>query len=89
MLQGRPAELGYRQEMLALAVSNGLSYWGTVSRQAGGMAGRAMWAVESFFDPQRWLISNGASASLMAVLRQQRRCLVCGADRNHQHLLVR
>jgi ferredoxin--NADP+ reductase len=49
-----PNELGYREELLALAASNGLRYWGTVSRAAAaphwtGDAGR----VESFFEPHR------------------------------------
>ena len=51
-----PNELGYREELLTRSASNGLRYWGTVSR-AGGMgewrgdAGR----VESFFELQRLL----------------------------------
>ena len=50
----RPAELGYRQELLALSATNGLKYWGTVSRPSEtrdwvGDAGR----VESFFEPNR------------------------------------
>lgn len=49
-----PAELGYRQELLALSTTNGLKYWGTVSRPGEardwvGDAGR----VESFFEPRR------------------------------------
>jgi ferredoxin--NADP+ reductase len=49
-----PAELGYRQELLALATANGLKYWGTVSRPSEardwtGDVGR----VESFFEPRR------------------------------------
>jgi ferredoxin/flavodoxin---NADP+ reductase len=49
-----PAELGYREEFLAVSASNGLRYWGTVSRAAEvrgwtGDAGR----VESFFEPHR------------------------------------
>ena len=49
-----PAELGYRQEMLALSTTNGLKYWGTVSRPSEtrdwtGDVGR----VESFFEPNR------------------------------------
>ena len=48
------AELGYRQELLALSKSNGLKYWGTVSRPDEtrdwmGDVGR----VESFFEPDR------------------------------------
>ena len=51
-----PNELGYREELLTRSASNGLKYWGTVSR-AGEMrewrgdAGR----VESFFESQRLL----------------------------------
>jgi ferredoxin/flavodoxin---NADP+ reductase len=49
-----PGELGYRQELLALSQSNGLKYWGTVSRPGEtrnwtGDVGR----VESFFEPHR------------------------------------
>jgi len=49
-----PAELGYRQELLGLSTTNGLKYWGTVSRPSEtrdwkGDVGR----VESFFDPDR------------------------------------
>jgi ferredoxin--NADP+ reductase len=49
-----PPELGYRQELLALSATNGLKYWGTVSRPSGtrdwtGDVGR----VESFFEPDR------------------------------------
>ena len=49
-----PAELGYRQELLSLSATNGLKYWGTVSRPSGtrdwtGDVGR----VESFFEPDR------------------------------------
>jgi ferredoxin--NADP+ reductase len=49
-----PGELGYRQELLALSTSNGLRYWGTVSRPGEardwtGDVGR----VESFFEPER------------------------------------
>jgi ferredoxin--NADP+ reductase len=49
-----PGELGYRHELLALSESNGLRYWGTVSRADAvsdwsGDSGR----VESFFDPHR------------------------------------
>jgi ferredoxin--NADP+ reductase len=49
-----PVELGYRDELLGLAASNGLRYWGTVSRADGvrdwtGDGGR----VESFFDARR------------------------------------
>lgn len=49
-----PADLGYRDELLALAASNRLRYWGTVSRAKDapdwtGDAGR----VESFFEPGR------------------------------------
>jgi ferredoxin--NADP+ reductase len=49
-----PDELGYRDELVALSKSNGLKYWGTVSRADGvrdwtGDVGRA----ESFFDPHR------------------------------------
>jgi len=49
-----PNELGYREELLTRSASNGLRYWGTVSRAGGewrGDAGR----VESFFEPQRLL----------------------------------
>jgi ferredoxin--NADP+ reductase len=47
-----PAELGYRQELLALSTTNGLKYWGAVSRPSEardwtGDVGR----VESFFEP--------------------------------------
>jgi ferredoxin-NADP reductase len=47
-------ELGYRREFLALATTNGLKYWGTVSRPGEasdwlGDVGR----VESFFEPGR------------------------------------
>ena len=49
-----PAELGYRQELLSLSTTNGLKYWGTVSRPGEtrdwmGDVGR----VESFFEPNR------------------------------------
>jgi ferredoxin--NADP+ reductase len=49
-----PAELGYRQELRALSASNGLRYWGTVSRPGEapdwtGDVGR----VDSFFEPDR------------------------------------
>ncbi len=49
-----PAELGYRQELLALSTANGLKYHGTVSRPHEardwmGDVGR----VESFFEPDR------------------------------------
>jgi ferredoxin--NADP+ reductase len=49
-----PAELGYRQELLALSASNGVRYWGTVSRAGevrdwAGDVGR----VESFLEPDR------------------------------------
>jgi len=49
-----PAELGYRDELLAISASHGLKYWGTVSRPGEahdwtGDVGRA----ESFFDPHR------------------------------------
>src|SRR4030095_3846965 len=49
-----PAELGYRDELLTLSASQGLKYWGTVSRPAEtrdwtGDVGR----VESFFEPHR------------------------------------
>jgi len=49
-----PAELGYRQELLALSESNGLKYWGTVSRpgEVHGWAGD-VGRVESFFEPHR------------------------------------
>jgi ferredoxin--NADP+ reductase len=49
-----PAELGYRQELLALATANGLKYWGTVSRpsEAGDWRGD-VGRVESFFEPHR------------------------------------
>ena len=48
------AELGYRQELLALSRTNGLKYWGTVSRPGAardwtGDVGR----VESFFEPHQ------------------------------------
>ena len=49
-----PDELGYRHELIGLSESNGLRYWGTVSRADGvrdwtGDVGR----VESFFDAHR------------------------------------
>lgn len=49
-----PGELGYRHELRGLSESNGLKYWGTVSRADGvrdwtGDVGR----VESFFDAHR------------------------------------
>ena len=49
-----PAELGYRQELLALSTANGLKYYGTVSRPSEardwmGDVGR----VESFFEADR------------------------------------
>jgi ferredoxin--NADP+ reductase len=49
-----PAELGFREELLAVSASNGLKYCPTVSRPGEvhgwtGDAGR----VESFFDPHR------------------------------------
>jgi ferredoxin--NADP+ reductase len=49
-----PAELGYRQELIALSRANGLKYLGTVSRPGEsrdwtGDVGR----VESFFEPSR------------------------------------
>lgn len=49
-----PGELGYRRELLGLSESNGLRYWGTVSRADGvrgwsGDVGR----VESFFEVDR------------------------------------
>jgi ferredoxin--NADP+ reductase len=49
-----PAELGYRDELLALSASNGLRYWGTVSR-AGGTSGWTgdVGRVEAFLEPQR------------------------------------
>ena len=49
-----PVELGYRQELLALSASNGLRYWGTVSRasEAPGWTGD-VGRVESFFEPHR------------------------------------
>lgn len=49
-----PRELGYRNELLALAKANGLKYWGTVSRpgEAGDWAGD-VGRVESFFEPDR------------------------------------
>lgn len=49
-----PTELGYRQELLAVSASNGLQYWGTVSRagEAPGWTGDAG-RVESFFEPDR------------------------------------
>jgi ferredoxin-NADP reductase len=47
-------ELGYRQELIALSKSNGLRYWGTVSRptQTSGWTGDVGRA-ESFFEPDR------------------------------------
>jgi ferredoxin--NADP+ reductase len=49
-----PPELGYRQELLALSESNGLKYWGTVSRpgEVHGWTGD-VGRVESFFEPHR------------------------------------
>ena len=49
-----PPELGYREELLALSRTNGLKYWGTVSRPGEacewtGDIGR----VETFLEPQR------------------------------------
>jgi ferredoxin/flavodoxin---NADP+ reductase len=59
-----PAELGFREELLALSASNGLTYCATVSRpdEAPGWPG-ATGRVESFFDPHRsirtgWPTSN-------------------------------
>jgi ferredoxin--NADP+ reductase len=51
-----PSELGYREELLARSASNGLKYWGTVSRagEIRGWAGDAG-RVESFFESQRLL----------------------------------
>ena len=47
-------ELGYRREFLELTTTNGLKYWGTVSRpgEAGGWLGD-VGRVESFFEPGR------------------------------------
>jgi ferredoxin--NADP+ reductase len=49
-----PADLGYREEMLALSAANKLKYWGTVSRadKACGWTGD-VGRVESFFEPHR------------------------------------
>jgi ferredoxin--NADP+ reductase len=49
-----PAELGFREELLALSASNGLKYCATVSRsgEAHGWTGDAG-RVESFFEPLR------------------------------------
>ena len=86
-----PAELGYRQEMLTLAASNGLRYWGTVSRPGGpdrwtGDVGR----VESFFESQRMvdlerrldLVDGGFTPASAAVL-------VCGLNGTIRSVLVR
>ena len=86
-----PAELGYRQEMLALAASNGLRYWGTVSRPGGsdrwtGDVGR----VESFFESQRVVdlerrldLVDGGFTPASAVV------LVCGLNGTIRSVLVR
>jgi ferredoxin--NADP+ reductase len=49
-----PPELGYRDELLRLTATNGLRYWGTVSRgeAAAGWTGD-IGRVESFFEPTR------------------------------------
>jgi ferredoxin--NADP+ reductase len=49
-----PDDLGYRDELMALAKSNGLRYWGTVSRpkEAPGWTGDTG-RVESFFEGER------------------------------------
>jgi ferredoxin--NADP+ reductase len=50
-----PGELGYRQQLLALSATNGLKYWGTVSRPSeprGDWTGD-LGRVESFFEPHR------------------------------------
>jgi ferredoxin--NADP+ reductase len=86
-----PAELGYREEMLALAASNGLKYWGTVSRPGSseswtGDVGR----VESFFDPPRMvdlerrlrLAEGGFTPESVVVL-------VCGLTGTIRSALVR
>jgi ferredoxin/flavodoxin---NADP+ reductase len=86
-----PAELGYREEMLALTASNGLKYWDTVSRPGGsnswtGDVGR----VESFFEPQRMvdlerrlgLAEGGFTPESVVVL-------VCGLTGTIRSVLVR
>ena len=85
------AELAYRDELLALAASNGLKYWGTVSRPSGsdnwiGDAGR----VESFFESQRMvdferrlgLVDGGFTPERAVVL-------VCGLNGTIRSVLVR
>ncbi|MBA3396069.1 MAG: hypothetical protein H0T89_25795 [Deltaproteobacteria bacterium] len=49
-----PADLGYREELMRLSETNGLKYWGTVSRpkEAPGWTGD-VGRVESFFDAAR------------------------------------
>jgi ferredoxin--NADP+ reductase len=49
-----PSELGYRQELLALSETNGLKYYGTVSRPSETRDWAAdIGRVESFFEPDR------------------------------------
>jgi len=49
-----PSELGYRQELLALSETNGLKYYGTVSRPSETREWAAdIGRVESFFEPDR------------------------------------
>lgn len=49
-----PADLGYRDELMAIGRSNGLSYWGTVSRPKAAPAWQGdVGRVEAFFEPTR------------------------------------
>lgn len=49
-----PTDLGYRDELTAIARSNGLKYWGTVSRpKAAPTWQNDVGRVESFFEPGR------------------------------------
>ena len=64
-----PAELGYREEMLALGRVERACHWGTVSRPAGSDSWTETPLAGSFFYRNVWSISNGASVSSTTVLR--------------------